>query len=65
MHTNSAHRVQHRETGLYLMFEQTFTGQKAYWVTKLEWASRLSLSEAREAVRDLGLNAADYRICLR
>lgn len=65
MHTNSAYRVQHRETGLYLMFEQTFTGQKAYWVAKLEWASRLSLREARDAVIDLGLSAADYRICLR
>ena len=60
-----AHRVQHRDTGLYLLFEETLSGVKAYWVTKLEWASRLSLDEAREAAKDLGLSSADYRICVR
>lgn len=66
---NADYRIQHRETGLYLLLEwdheHSFTSQSAWWVRKLEWSSRLTLSEARGTAKRLMLNQAQYKICVR
>lgn len=68
-HESPAYRIQHRETGMYLVREWddewSLDGSKDWWVRKLEDSSRLSLNEARRLAAELKLNPAHYKICRR
>ena len=66
---NTDYRIQHRDTAMYLLVagdqEYSLGDQRAWWVRKLEWSSRLTLSEARSTAKRLLLNQAQYKICVR
>jgi hypothetical protein len=64
-----AYRIQHRETGMYLLREWgdewALDRSRDWWVRNLSDSSRLSLDEARRLAVELRLNPNQYKICRR